>query len=58
MAATQGFYFKMEDDDDISDIVQATPAYSRVLWIVLLLNLGYGVVEIAGGFLAGSLAAI
>jgi cation diffusion facilitator family transporter len=31
-----------------------TPAYKRALWIVLLLNAGYGIVEIVGGFLAGS----
>lgn len=31
-----------------------TPAYKRALWIVVLLNLGYGLIEIVGGFLAGS----
>ena len=35
----------------------ATPAYRRALWIVVLLNAGYGVVEMAGGFLAESQAA-
>lgn len=29
-------------------------AYRRVLWIVVLLNAGYGCVEMAGGFLAAS----
>ncbi len=43
-----------DDDDDLGDLTDATPAYRRVLWTVLLLNIGYGVVEIAGGFLAGS----
>lgn len=43
-----------DDDDEIGDLTHATPAYKRVLWTVLLLNLGYGVVEIGGGFLAGS----
>jgi cation diffusion facilitator family transporter len=32
------------------------PAYRRALWIVVLLNLGFGVVELAGGFLARSQA--
>ncbi|WP_040308411.1 cation transporter [Asticcacaulis biprosthecium] len=30
------------------------PAYRRALWIVVLLNLGFGLSETAGGFLAGS----
>lgn len=32
------------------------PAYRRALWIVVLLNLGFGVIEIVGGFLADSQA--
>ena len=32
------------------------PAYRRALWIVVLLNLGFGVVELAGGFVARSQA--
>ncbi len=32
------------------------PAYRRALWIVVLLNLGFGLVEIVGGFLARSQA--
>lgn len=43
-----------DDDDDLGDLTHATPAYKRVLWTVLLLNIGYGLVEIGGGFLAGS----
>jgi Co/Zn/Cd efflux system component/copper chaperone CopZ len=43
-----------EDDDKIPDLSHVTPAYKRALWIVVLLNAGYGVVEIIGGFLAGS----
>ncbi|MEW6639827.1 MAG: cation diffusion facilitator family transporter [Pseudomonadota bacterium] len=43
-----------EDDDQIPDLSHVTPAYKRALWIVVLLNAGYGVVEIVGGFLAGS----
>lgn len=32
------------------------PAYRRALWIVVILNLGFGIVEAVGGFLAGSQA--
>lgn len=32
------------------------PAYARALWIVVLINLGYGLIEIAGGLYAGSQA--
>ena len=32
------------------------PGYRRALWIVALLNAGYGVVEMAGGLLSGSQA--
>lgn len=32
------------------------PAYRRALWIVVLLNLGFGLVEVVGGFLAHSQA--
>ena len=44
------------DDDKIPDLSHITPAYKRALWIVVLLNAGYGVIEIVGGFLAGSQA--
>ncbi|MEO9789464.1 MAG: cation diffusion facilitator family transporter [Aurantimonas coralicida] len=33
-----------------------TPAYKRALWIVVALNVGYGIVEMFGGFLSGSQA--
>lgn len=33
-----------------------SPAYRRALWIVILLNVGYGLIEIVGGFLADSQA--
>ena len=36
--------------------VHQDPAYRSALWIVVLLNVGYGVVEMVGGFLAGSQA--
>ncbi|AQR75095.1 cation transporter [Sphingomonas sp. LM7] len=32
------------------------PAYRRALWIVIILNLGFGVVELVGGFIANSQA--
>ncbi|MDN4982154.1 cation diffusion facilitator family transporter [Bradyrhizobium sp. WYCCWR 13022] len=43
-----------EDDDKFPDLSHVTPAYKRALWIVVLLNAGYGIGEIVGGFLAGS----
>ncbi|MEZ5819253.1 MAG: cation transporter [Xanthobacteraceae bacterium] len=45
-----------EEDDKIPDLSHVTPAYKRALWIVVLLNAGYGVIEIVGGFIAGSQA--
>lgn len=45
-----------DDEDKIPDLSHVTPAYTRALWIVVLLNAGYGLVEIVGGFLAGSQA--
>ena len=45
------------DDDELpKDLSHITPAYKRALWIVVGLNVGYGLVEIVGGFLAGSQA--
>jgi Co/Zn/Cd efflux system component/copper chaperone CopZ len=45
-----------DDDDKIPDLTYATPAYRRTLWIVVGLNVGYGLIEIVAGFLAGSQA--
>lgn len=46
-----------EDDDDLpKDLSHITPAYKRALWIVVLLNVGYGIIEMFGGFLSGSQA--
>jgi Co/Zn/Cd efflux system component/copper chaperone CopZ len=42
------------EDDRIPDLTHVTPAYKRALWIVVLLNAGYGIIEIVGGFIAGS----
>ena len=45
------------DDDELPrDLSHITPAYKRALWIVVILNVGYGLVEMAGGFLSGSQA--
>ena len=47
----------MSDDDDLpKDLAHITPAYRKSLWIVVLLNVGYGLVEIIGGFIADSQA--
>lgn len=46
----------MSDDDDLPDLSKITPAYKRALWVVVLLNIGYGAVEIVGGYFAGSQA--
>ena len=44
----------MADDDDVGDLSQATPGYKRALWLVIILNVGYGAIEMLGGFIAGS----
>ncbi|MCH2396472.1 cation transporter [Oceanibaculum sp.] len=45
------------DIDDLpKDLSHITPAYRRALWIVILLNVGYGLVEMVGGFISGSQA--
>lgn len=47
----------MPDDDDLpKDLSHITPAYRKALWIVVLLNAGYGIVEMVGGFIADSQA--
>ena len=46
----------MPDDDDRPDLRHITPAYRRALWIVVALNVGYGLIEGVGGFLADSQA--
>lgn len=46
-----------DDDDELpKDLAHVTPAYKRALWIVVLLNVGYGLVEMVGGFVSGSQA--
>lgn len=44
------------DSDLPKPAAHITPAYRRALWLVVLLNVGYGMVETAGGFLSGSQA--
>ena len=45
------------DGDDLDDVpTHLTPAYRRALWLVVLLNVGYGLIEIVGGFLSDSQA--
>ena len=45
-----------KEDNDNLDLSHINPAYKRALWIVVILNLGYGVAEMIGGFLANSQA--
>nr|CAD6438503.1 cation transporter [Rhizobium sp. Q54] len=45
------------DIDDLpKDLSHITPAYKRALWIVIVLNVGYGLIEMVGGFISGSQA--
>ncbi len=45
------------DADQVpNDLAHVTPAYKQALWIVVALNVGYGAMEIVGGFVAGSQA--
>jgi Co/Zn/Cd efflux system component/copper chaperone CopZ len=50
----------VDDEGDIGnlseDMSHITPAYRRALWIVILLNVSYGVIEMFGGFISGSQA--
>ena len=52
-----GYGFELiKSGDTSSDPAYKDPSYRRALWIVVLLNLGYGVIEMFGGFLSGSQA--
>lgn len=46
----------MPGDDDVPDPTHLTPSYYRALWIVVVLNVGYGLIEGFGSFLADSQA--
>lgn len=59
--AVTGLGYRLEPLESDAETPVATPAYAslgyrRALWIVVLLNVGYGVVEMIGGFLSGSQA--
>ncbi len=44
------------DDVTAASQTQKNPEYLRALWIVIFLNVGYGIVEMIAGFFAGSQA--
>lgn len=46
----------LDGDASAPGAPHTSAAYRRALWIVVLLNVGYGVVEMIGGFLSGSQA--
>lgn len=46
----------MDCPKDVPSAEDLTPAYRRALWMVVALNLGYGVIEMIGGVLADSQA--
>ncbi len=54
----------MADDNDAggcgchgdTERADSDPAYRRALWIVVILNLGFGVIEAVGGFISNSQA--
>ncbi|MHB0670490.1 cation transporter [Roseomonas mucosa] len=46
----------MSDDGLPKICAHITPAYRQALWIVVKLNVGYGLVEMIGGFISGSQA--
>lgn len=48
--------YQLEPITGDSTPAHANPGYRRALWIVILLNVGYGVIEMAGGFLSDSQA--
>ena len=56
LEATGYGFERIEGDETPADPAYKDPSYRRALWIVVALNLGYGVVEMAGGFLSGSQA--
>ena len=55
---TMGYGFdRIESDEDLQQsAAHQDPGYRRALWIVVILNVGYGVLEMIGGFIAGSQA--
>lgn len=55
-AAGGGGGARADDDELPKDLTRIPAGYKRALWVVVVLNVGYGVVEVAGGFLADSQA--
>ena len=47
---------RVTGDSDTTTPPHITPAYKRALWVVVILNLAYGVAEMVGGYLSDSLA--
>lgn len=56
MVRTEGASSAPHPEELLIGSRHVTPAYRRALWAVVLLNVGYGVVEIAAGFIAASQA--
>lgn len=59
--AEAGYHLDRIGEEPSGDRIAAvqphvTPAYRRALWIVIALNVGYGLIEMLGGFLVGSQA--
>lgn len=57
VAATGYEFSRIESDDDAQRAgAHQDPDYRHALWMVVLLNVGYGLVEMVGGFFAASQA--
>ena len=58
VAATGYGFDRIEagDDEAQEGAAYQDPAYRRALWIVVILNVGYGIAEMIGGFISGSQA--
>lgn len=60
-SAVQGIGYKLSqqsssEGDGLSDQPHVTSSYRRALYIVVFLNVGYGLIEMVGGYIAGSQA--
>ena len=51
-----GYQVQAPEGGDTTGPLHRRPGYRRALWLVVVLNAGFGVVEMAGGFLADSQA--
>jgi Co/Zn/Cd efflux system component/copper chaperone CopZ len=56
LRAVNDIGYRLEPFAEDAEPTHTTPAYRRALWIVILLNVGYGIVEMAGGFVSDSQA--